>query len=125
MALAIRSSISAPERTWVGHVAFIELDVSPGQVCSIENRFAFAQVQVQVELARRNCRAKILERGIGRLASLQTPKNAIAVGSAITNIDFLFDYRSGAVTNGIDDSAPIRVATMPACLHQRAVADCP
>ena len=56
-----------------------------------------------------------------RLAALQAPENFLRAGCGIANINFLLYYRRRRIADGVNDAAPVRVAAMPARLHQRAI----
>ena len=107
----------------VGHVALVEVHVFFRQVGGIHHGAGFAEIQVdvQIKFLRRDGGAELLERRLRRLAALETPQNFPAAGRAVANVHLLLHDRRRAVADGVNDAAPVRVAAVPACFHERAV----
>src|SRR6266568_179582 len=118
---------STSQRTRIVDIAFVELDVLLRQVGGINKRAGLAQVQVDVQIEFSGCDggAEFFEAGFGWLTVFEAPKDIAACRSAVADVNLLFDNPRGAVAEGGNDSAPVRVAAVPTGFDQRAVSDGP
>lgn len=113
----------AAERSGVGDVAFIEVDVGFCEVCGDHGALALAEVQVNMEVEGigGDGGAEGFEGGSGGLAAFEGPGDFRGLGGAVADVDLLFDDGGGGVAEGIDDTAPVGVSSVPAGFDECAI----
>ncbi len=111
------------ERSRVGDIAFIEVDVSFSEVGGDHGAVALAEVEVDMEVERVGADggAERFEGGSGRLAAFEGPGDFVGFGGAIADVDLVFDDCGGGIAEGIDNAAPVGVTAVPAGFDQGAI----